>query len=96
MPADKVNVELPLPEMLVAEKPALAPAGTPLAESVIEPEKPLTGVDEMVELAEAPCAALTVVGFALSEKLGCAEALTVNETEVVCVSEPLVPVTVTA
>ena len=95
VPADSVKVELPLAEMLVALKPALAPAGTPLAERLMVPEKPLMGLAEMVELADAPCAALTLEGLALSEKSGVAVAVTVNDTAVVCVSVPLVPVTVT-
>jgi hypothetical protein len=39
-----VNVELPVPVTDVGEKPAVAPAGNPLALSAMEPEKPENAV----------------------------------------------------
>jgi hypothetical protein len=39
-----VKVELPVPVTVAGEKPAVAPAGNPLALSAMEPEKPENAV----------------------------------------------------
>src|SRR5207244_8157708 len=96
--ADTANVKLdvPLPgaAMLVGEKLAVTPAGTPEALSDIALLKPPATAVDTVVAPLLPLATLTDVGDAESVKLGVVVALIVKPTEVACESVPLAPVTV--
>lgn len=88
--AEKVNVELPLPgaAMLPGLKLALTPEGRPEADNEIaELKPPLTEV-EIVLVLEPPCATDTLVGEALTVKLGVAVAVIVSEMATVWVIPP--------
>jgi len=92
-----VNVRtLVLVTGLVPNK-AVTPDGRPDAVSVAPPVKPLTGVRVIVLVPPAPpCVIVTLVGEADKLKFGITAAFTVNETVVVCVRVPEIPVIVTA
>jgi hypothetical protein len=76
-------------------KLAVTPLGRPEADKVTLPVNPPEGVSVMVLVPLVPCFTVRLEGEAESEKLGVAVAFTVSETEVVCVSDPLMPVMVT-
>jgi hypothetical protein len=87
-------VELEVPDgESVEPKPTVTPVGIPEADNVIaEPSVPLT-VPVMVDVPVPPCAIDTEEGVA--DRLKLAEVpLTVNDTVVVWVTPPPVPVTV--
>jgi hypothetical protein len=93
LPTVRVSVELAPAEIGLGLKPALVPAGTPLALRVTLWAEPLVTAVEIVLVVLAPWEALTLLGLALIEK---SEAVTVRLTEVVWVALLPVPVTVTA
>jgi hypothetical protein len=74
---------------------AVTPEGRAELESVTLPVKPPEGVTEIVLLPAVPCLTVKLDGDADNEKSGVATAFTVNETEVVWVNAPDVPVIVT-
>ena len=74
---------------------AVTPDGSAEFESVTLPVKPPLGVTVIVELPLLPRVTLKLLGEADSEKLGVATPFTVNEIDVVWLSVPDVPVTVT-
>ena len=74
---------------------AVTPEGRAEFESVTLPVKPPLGVTVIVELPLLPRVTLKLLGEADSEKLGVATPFTVNEIDVVWLSVPDVPVTVT-
>ena len=80
--------------MEAGENDAVAPAGTPEAESATAELKPPETVVETVAVAFVPVAADTEEGETESEKSGAAGEVTWNETVVECVLPPPVPVTV--
>jgi hypothetical protein len=103
-----VTVEVPVVAVVLAVKvttlvdvvglvPKLAvtPLGRPEADNVTLPVNPPDAVSVMVLLPLVPCFTVRLEGEAESEKLGVAVAFTVSDTEVVCVSVPLMPVIVT-
>ena len=67
------------------------PAGETDEVSDTVPVNPWTGATVMVEVAAALASAVTLVGLAVTVK-----SLTVTVTVAECVSDPLVPVTITA
>ena len=71
----------------------VSPEGALLMLSVTPPVKPPTRVMFTVYVALAPWATLWLAGVTLNEKSG--GGFTTSVAEAVCVSEPLVPVTVT-
>jgi len=73
---------------------AVTPLGRAEVESVTDPAKPFRSVSVMVLLPLLPCFTVRLDGDAESEKSGCAGAVTVRVTDVVCVSVPEVPVIV--
>jgi len=94
LPAESVSVELPPAVTAPGLKDAVAPEGSPLAESVTVSADPLMAAVEIVDVALPPCTAETLLGLALIEKsLGAG--VTVSVTVVVCVALGAVPVTVT-
>jgi hypothetical protein len=92
--AVKVNV-LAVPVTEAGLKPAVTPAGRALAVRATAPANPPVRVMLIVLAAVAPWVTDTAAGVAASAKSGVATALTVSWIVVVCVSVPLVPVTVT-
>ena len=88
-----VSVELPPAVTVLGLKDAVAPEGKPLALSVTVCAFPLITVVPMVEVPLWPCTTDTLLGLALVEKSS--GTLTVSETDVLCVAEAPVPVTVT-
>ena len=74
---------------------AVTPVGRPEADKLTLPVNPPVSVTVIVLVAVLPCTTLTLAGEAESEKSGCAGAVMVSETVVVCVSAPDVPVIVT-
>src|SRR2546430_3145204 len=90
--AASVSVELPPAVIELGLKEAVAPEGRPLAERATLCAKPLVTEVEIVDVALPPCAAETLLGFALIEK---SEAVTASMTVVLCVALVPVPVTVT-
>jgi hypothetical protein len=87
-----LRVELPAPVTELGLKLQVAPAGTPETEKLTVPLNPLS--DETVTVYEVapPAATFLELGLIESAKSGCA--LTTRVTEVVCTSDPLVPVIV--
>ena len=75
-------------------KLTVVPEGWPEALSEIAELKPPETVVLIELVPEDPCATVTEVGEAAMVKLGVAPEVTVNETAVVCVWPPPVPVTV--
>jgi len=94
--AVSVKVEVPDPgeAMLVGLKPAVTPAGMPLADRATALLNPPTTADVIVEVPLAPWFTVTDAGLGVSVKLGEVLAVTVSETVVVSVSPPPVPVMV--
>jgi len=76
--------------MLVGDRVQVKPAGETDEVSDTVPVNPWTGATVMVEVAAALASAVTLVGLAVTVK-----SLTVTVTVAECVSDPLVPVTVT-
>ena len=70
MPAPTSSVSAELPPLVIEPglNAAVAPAGTPVALSVMLSGEPLIAAVEMVEVALSPCTAETLVGLALIEK----------------------------
>lgn len=93
----KVTVELPAPgaAIEVGLNVAVTPEGNPLAERAIAELKPPATVVVIFDVPVLPRATVTVVGEAERVKLACTGAETVNETVVVEVTPPPVPVIVT-
>jgi hypothetical protein len=75
-------------------KPALEPAGTPVALRLTDCAEPLVTAVEIVELPLEPWATLTLLGLAAIEKSLGGGAVTVRATVVACVALEPVPVTV--
>ena len=94
----KVAVDVPEPGAAidVGLNATVTPVGWPLAVSAIAESKPPETAVVTVEVPLPPCTTETAVGAAESVKAGLAEAVTVNDTEAVCVRPPPVPVTVIA
>jgi len=90
-----VNVTTLVDVVGLVPKLAVTPLGRPEADKVTLPVNPPEAVSVMVLLPLVPCFTVRLEGEAESEKLGVAVAFTVSETEVVCVSVPLMPVMVT-
>jgi len=95
--AENVSVELPLPGAAIEAglKLAVTPLGKPVAESAIAALKPPLTVLDIVVLAELLCTTDTLVGDALTAKLGVWAEVTVRATVEVCVIPPPVALTVT-
>jgi hypothetical protein len=89
-PALTVIVEELPAATVVGLKLIVTPDGCPLALSVTDCAAPEVTAVLTVDVPLLPCCTLRSVGFAAIEK---SDAVTVRETEVVCV--PLVPVPVT-
>lgn len=87
-------VEVPAPVIELGVKVMVTPRPSPEADKAIAELKPPVTVVAIVEVPELPCAILSEVGDALSEKPGGTE-VTIRETVVVS-AVPLagVPVTV--
>ena len=75
---------------------AVTPLGRADVASDTDPVKPPEGVTVIVLVPLVPCLTVRLDGEAESEKSGVVGAFTVSEIVVVCVSEPEVPVMVTA
>ena len=88
-----VSVELPPAVTVLGLKDAVAPDGSPLALRVTVWAEPLTTAVLTVEVTLWPWSTVTLLGLALIEKSS--GMVTVSETEVLCVAEAPVPVTVT-
>ena len=88
-----VRVELPEPPvMVVGLSDAVMPVEA-LAVRATLPVNPLMGVTVIVDVPELPATNMTFAGLAERLKSGLVTMTVI--TAVVCVSEPLVPVTVT-
>ena len=79
--AARVNVLVEV--VLAGLKLAVTPLGRPEADRLTLPVKPFTGFTVIVLVPLVPCLIVRLVGEAESEKLGCADAFTVNEIVVV-------------
>ena len=92
-PTTIVIVELPFPGagMEVGLKVAVAPEGSPEAESAIELLKPPLTAVVMVDVPWLPCAMLSDAGDAVIVNVG---AVTVRVTVVFCCTPPPLPVMV--
>jgi hypothetical protein len=88
-----VNVKVLVPVVGFWLNAAVTPLGKPEADSVTLPVNPFERDTVIVLVPALPCVIVTLPGEADSPKFGAA--LTVRETEVVCVRLPDVPVTVT-
>ena len=84
--------EVELPVTVAGTNVAVLPAGAPLTWNEIALEKPFTRLIAIVNAPVVPCGALTLSLVTESENVG---AVTTKVSVVVCVSVPLVPVTVT-
>ena len=93
-PTVMVMVEFPEPGAGIGLglKLTVEPDGTPEADSVMAPLKPLLPVVVMVEVPWLPCATLSEAGDAEIMKVG--GAVTVSVTVAVCWIPPPLPVTV--
>jgi hypothetical protein len=89
VPVLNVRAELPLPTTLVGLNVALAPGGMPPTTRLTVPENPFCAVTVIAAVVEP----LTLEGE--EETAKSAVPAMVQEIDVECVSEPLVPVTVT-
>src|SRR5271157_3056768 len=91
-----VNVELPAPGagIVLGSKLTVVPAGIPEADRLIALLKPPLIVVVSVDVPWFPCATLSEAGEAEIVKLGCAPAVTVSVTVVVCWTPPPLPTTV--
>jgi len=89
-------VELPAPGagIVLGLKLTIVPDGIPEAERLIALLKPPLIVVVMVDVPWFPCATLSEAGEAEIVKLGCAPAVTVSVTVVVCWTPPPLPTTV--
>src|SRR2546426_2753002 len=87
-----VSVELPPAVTDVGLSAVVAPLGTPVTERLTVCALPEVTAVEIVLVPEAPCTRLNLVELAAIEKL--LGGLTVSVTEVACVAEVPVPVTV--
>jgi hypothetical protein len=97
LPAVSVNVEDPAPpEMLAGLKLAVTPVGNPLADRATALLNPPVTVLVIVDVPAVLCFTLNEAGLAESVKPGATPLVTVKLTEVLSVSPPPVPVTVTA
>src|SRR5258707_927484 len=65
-----VRVRVLVPAVLAGLNAAVTPAGMPEAERSTRPAKPFWAATLMLVVALAPCAILTVLGAAVSAKLG--------------------------
>src|SRR5437879_3697675 len=92
VPVFMVSVELPPAVTDVGLSDAVAPLGTPVTERRSEERRVGEAGGALVLVPEAPWTRLKLVGLAAIEKLF--GGLTVSVTEVVCVAEVPVPVTV--
>src|SRR2546426_423538 len=90
-----VHVDVWAPAMLDGRHDVVSPAGDEAALSETVPAKPPVDCREMVDVADCPARNDTLAGFAVIEKSGVDADVTVTPIEVVWMSEPLVPVTVT-
>ena len=92
--AARVNVLLPLPgaAMLVGERPAVTPLGSPLTDNATADLNPLNAAVVSVMGAVPPVEAVTVEALGASVKLGAP--VTISASGAVRVSPPPVPVTV--
>ena len=89
-----VSVE-PLPAVTeVGLKLAVAPEGTPLAESDTVPAAPDVNAVDTLDVVPAPAATDALVGLRLMEKSLVAAALTPSENVVLCDLDPSAPATV--
>jgi hypothetical protein len=93
LPACRVRVLVEAVELGL--KLAATPLGSPEADRLTLPVKPLAGVTVIVLLPVAPRRMVRLVGEAEREKLGCAGEFTVSVIVAVWVKEPETPVTVT-
>src|SRR4030081_1682193 len=82
------------PTMELGTKVTVTPAGCPDEDKAIVELKPPEGVAVILEAPRPPRAMLSFVGFAARVKLPPVVPVTINETVVVCVVLPAVPVTV--
>jgi hypothetical protein len=89
-----VNVNVLVPVAGFGLKDAVTPLGRALVDKATLPAKPLAGVTVIVVDALAFWSTVTLDGDADSVKLPETGAVTVKETDVVCVTPPPVPVTV--
>jgi hypothetical protein len=90
-----VNVELPVPVTVAGEKPAVAPAGNPLALSVTTPPNPFKAPMLAVYVVALPTITVWVLGLADTVKSGGGGCVfTTKLTVVECLRLPLVPVIV--
>src|SRR5882762_8397135 len=95
VPVLTVSVELPPAVTDVGLSEAVAPLGAPETERLTVSALPEVTAVEIVLVPEAPRTRLKLVGLAAIEKsFGGGGLVTVSVTEVVCVAEVLVPVTV--
>ena len=90
MPAPSVSTDVI--EVVTGLNDPVAPDGRPETLRSTPPLKPFCGVTVIVVVVLPPCVADTEAGFADNAKSG--GPVTVSVTVVVCVSDPLVPVTV--
>ena len=97
VPEARVRVDEPVPGAAidVGLKLAVAPEGTPDTERATAEVKLPTAVVETVAVELLPLGVETEVGETAIVKSGAVELVTVNETVVVWVFPPPVPVTVT-
>jgi hypothetical protein len=96
VPAFTVSVLLPPAVTEVGLTDALAPAGTPETERFTVCADPDVTAVEMVLVPELPWTRLSDAGDAAIEKSSVTGAVMVKVTEVVCVADAPVPVTVSA
>lgn len=92
--AFSVSVDEPAPVIEAGLKVAVTPLGRPEADKVIAPENPPVTAVVTVTVPEPDRATLSDDGEALTEKPAVTAEVTVSETVVVSVIDPLVPVTV--
>lgn len=87
---DRAEVWLTPRTMLVGVRVHVRPAGETDEVRATVPVNPFNGATVIVDVAAVPTLTLAVVGLAVTEK-----SVTMKVTVAVCVSDPLVPVTVT-
>jgi hypothetical protein len=93
-PTETDNVELPPALTEAGLRLAVTPAGAPLTLRLTVPAAPEVTAVLIVALPAAPWATLIDAGLALIEKSFTTGTGTVNETVVLCVFAPSVPLTV--
>lgn len=89
-----VNVKTLVDVVGLTPNEAVTPLGNAEFDRLTEPVNPFRSVTLIVLVPLLPCFTVKLEGEAESEKSACAGAVTVRVTEVVCVSEPDVPVIV--